>query len=387
MRRLSAFAAAAALMNVAIAAPPQQQLDTTLDTLAKTKQTEAELKQRMAESARELDTIAQRAATLGVRLQASERRVTSEESALEKVNAQVAQKRAEFEARKADYSKTVLSLLRLRSLPPTAVISAGDDTKTLLRTASLLEKTNAAVAQKAARLRGDITSLKKLQTDAKLRDASTRAEKASLRNEQLALERELVARQKLHARLNADHDRAEADVAKLSRESQSLQELLGKLEAKERAQQDKAKLASTQASSKLRSFSAGKGSARAPVAGEILHRFGDSQNANGNYRGMVFKARPGATVVAPYDGVVVFTGPFRDYGNMVLIKHKNGYISLIAGLGKVNVGLNQPAIRGEPIGSMPEDGRAEAYVELRDTSAKPIDPTEWFANVVGNSAS
>ena len=101
---------------------------------------------------------------------------------------------------------------------------------------------------------------------------------------------------------------------------------------------------------------------------------------------MVFKGRANATVVAPFDGEVVFTGPFRDYGNMVLIKHKNGYISLIAGLGKVDTGLNQTASRGEPIGTMPASGNGEAYVELRDADAKPIDPSDWFANVGGKLA-
>lgn len=359
-----------------------QQLNTTLENLSKSKETEAELKQRLADSARELDAIRERAASIGERLQSSERRVTSEESALAKVNAQVVQKREEFEARKADYSKTVLSLLRLRSLPPTAIFSSGDDAQNLLRTASLLEKTNQAVAQKAARLRSDIAQLKKLQTDAKLRDTSTRLEKETLRQEQKALARELGAREKLQTQLNSDHARALGEVAKLSRESESLQELLGKLEANEKAQQKR----DPTPKAKLRNFDGKKGSARAPVSGDVLHRFGEPNASNGSYRGMVFKARSGATVVAPYDGEIVFTGPFRDYGNMVLIKHKNGYISLIAGLGKVSAGLNQPAIRGEPIGTMPDAGPAEAYVELRDTSAKPIDPADWFANVMSKSA-
>lgn len=384
MRALSIFFVSVFCAHAALAQVSAQQLNTTLENLSKSKETEAELKQRLAQSARELDVIRERSAAIGERLQASERRVTSEESALAKVNAQVAQKREEFDARKNDYSKTVLSLLRLRSLPPTAIFSSGDDTQALLQTASVLEKTNQAVAQKAMRLRSDIAQLKKLQGDASLRDASTRAEKATLRSEQQALARELNSRQKLQTQLSVDHERAQEQVAKLSRESASLQELLGKLEANEKAQQ---KLSTaTKASAKLRHFDGKKGSARAPVSGGILHRFGEPNASNGSYRGMVFQARAGAAVVAPYDGEIVFTGPFRDYGNMVLIKHSNGYISLIAGLGRVSAGLNQPALRGEPIGTMPETGSAEAYVELRDASAKPIDPADWFANVVAKSA-
>ena len=379
MRRISLILGMFMLVGNAHAQATQQQLNATLENLAKSKETEEQLKKKLAATEREMQVMRERAAAVGERLQQSERRVTSEEDALEKVNADVAAKRKEFEERKSDYTKTVLSLLRMRAMPTTAIFSSPEDTATLLRTASVLEKTNQAVAAKAGRLRSDVNQLKRLQTSAAARDGATRAEKATLKVEQTNLARELAARQKLQAKLNIDHAAAEANVAELSRASQSLQELIGKLAENEKTQQRDRPSAKTKA--KLRSFDGKKGSLRAPVAGVVIHRFGEHQNANGSYRGMVFKARAGATVVAPYDGEIVFTGPFRDYGNMVLIKHKNGFISLIAGLGKVTASLNQAAILGEPIGSMPESGNGEAYVELRDGDAKPIDPADWFANV------
>ncbi len=385
MRSISAILTLCLLATSAHAAEaPREQLNATLSTLEKTKETEASLKKKIAATEQEMQAMRERATGLAERLQVTERRVSAEEDALEKVNADYAQKRKEFEERKGDYAATVMSLLRMRNLPPTALFSSAEDTKTLLRTASVLEKTNAAVATKAAKLRDDMAQMKKLQAEAKQRDAATKAEKSRLDAEKQALAQQLTARQKLQEKLSADHARAEAKVAELSRASQSLQELIGKLEAEKKAQ-EKAQTAPKQ-TAKLRDFEGKKGSLRSPVAGAILHRFGDKQNENGTYRGMVFKARAGATVVAPYDGEIVFTGPFRDYGNMVLIKHKNGFISLIAGLGKVNASLNQAALRGEPIGTMPDSGNGEAYVELRDTDAKPIDPTDWFANVVGKSA-
>lgn len=368
--------------SIAHAQAPQQKLDSTLENLAKSKENEAAIRRRLAETERELEAMRERAATLAEQLQKTERRVDSEEDALARVNAEYAEKRREFERRKHDYAVTVVTLLRMRNMPTTALFSSSEDTQTMLRTASVLEKTNEAVAAKAARLRTDMTQMKALQTSAKTRDERTKAEKAKLADEQKKLERELNARQKLQARLSADQLRESAKVAELSLASKSLQELIGKLDAN---QKEKAKDKSApKQTAKLRSFDGKKGSARAPVSGDVIHRFGDKQNDNGTYRGMVFKARAGATVVAPFDGEVVFTGPFRDYGNMVLIKHKNGFISLIAGLGKVNASLNQAAIRGEPIGTMPQNGKTEAYVELRDSSAKPIDPADWFANVVAN---
>ena len=380
MRKVAGIACALLLAVSAHASAPQQQLDVTLKDLAQSKETEAQLKKKMDATEKEMAAMRERSASIAERLQVSERRLTTNEETLAKVKDTVATKRKEFEERKSEYTRTVLSLLRLHSLPPTAMFGSGEDGGKMLQTASVLEKTNQAVAEKAKRLRADIAELKRLQADAKARDAATQTEKAALRVEQETLARNLTQRQALQAKLNADHNRAEIKVAELSKTSQSLQDLIGKLNENERTQIKEP----TAPKPKLRSFDGAKGSARAPVAGPVIHRFGDKQNANATYHGLVFMARPSATVVAPYDGEIVFTGPFRDYGNMVLIKHKNGYISLIAGLGKVNATLNQAAIRGEPIGIMPEGGTGETYVELRDSDAKPIDPADWFANVASN---
>ncbi len=381
MRTRSLILAAAFFALSAQAEPaPREQLNTTLKDLARSKETEIELKKRLAAAEREMETMRTRATNLAEALQASEARVTHQEEALAKANAAYAQKRHEFEERKAEYATTVLSMLRMRTLPATSFASSREDNAQLLRTASVLQKTNTAIAAKAARLKADMDDVKQLQGIAKARDASTRSEQAKLKTEREKLARELTERQKVQAKLTADHARAEAKVLALSRSSKSLQELIGKL-----AEEEKSPLA-PKSTAKLRDFGSKKGSLKTPVGGTILHRFGEKQDANGTYRGMVFKTRANATVVAPYDGEIVFTGPFRDYGKMVLIKHKNGFISLIAGLGKISANLNQAAIRGEPIGTMPDAGDLEAYIELRDPSAKPIDPADWFANVVATSA-
>ena len=358
---------------------PREQLNATLESLEKSKASEAALKDKLTSSAKEVEAIRGRATNLAERLQQAETRVSAEEEALEKTSGAYEEKRRAFEARKADYVATVRSLLRLRNIPPTALFSSSEETVTLLRSASVLEKTNEAIATKATRLRADLAEMKKLQSAAKQREASTKAERLRLADAQAALNKELIARKKMQDQLASDHAKAEAKVAELSRQSQSLQELISKLDAEQKAQ---AKAAAAKPAPKLREFAGKKGSLKAPVAGQVLHRFGEKQGENGTYRGMVFKARGGATVVAPYDGEVVFTGPFRDYGNMVLLKHKNGYISLIAGLGSISTSLGQTATRGEPIGAMPATSNGEAYVELRGQDAKPIDPVDWFASVV-----
>lgn len=359
--------------------PQRAQLDETLQNLEASKKNEAALKEKLGKTQAELEAMQERSAGLAERLQISERRVSAQEESLAEVNADLKAKQKDFNARADDYSATVMNLLRMRELPPTAFFTSPEQMRQMMRTAGVMQETNATLIAQTKQLRSDVAQLKKLQAIAKEREARTRSEKASLAVEQENLARSITERQKLAEKLSADHAKSEEKVAELSRQSQSLQELIGKLE--ENARTRATRRGSVPATANIRDFDGRKNGLKAPVAGTLIHRFGEHKNDNETYRGLVFRARPGATVVAPYDGEVVFTGPFRDYGRMVLIKHKNGYISLIAGLGDISTGLNQTVIRGEPIGTMPGDATPDAYVELRDKDAKPIDPGDWFANV------
>ncbi len=357
----------------------REQLTETLQNLEASKKNEAALKAKLGKTQAELEAMQERSAGLAERLQISERRVSAQEASLAEVNADLAAKQKDFAARADDYARTVVNLMRMRELPPTAFFTSPEQMRTMMRTAGALQETNATLVAQTKQLKKDLAQLKALQAAAKEREARTRSEKASLAAEQDNLTRTIADRQKLADKLEEDHAKSTEKVAELSRQSQSLQELIGKLEENSRVRA--AGRGRAPVMDNVREFEGRKNALRAPVAGSLLHRFGEHKNANETYRGLVFHARPGATVVAPYDGEVVFTGPFRDYGRMVLIKHKNGFISLIAGLGDISTGLNQTVIRGEPIGTMPNTSEADAYIELRDKDAKPIDPGDWFANV------
>ena len=53
-------------------------------------------------------------------------------------------------------------------------------------------------------------------------------------------------------------------------------------------------------------------------------------------KGVTLATRAGATVVSPFDGVVAFAGPFRGYGELLIIEHTEGYHTLLAGLGRID---------------------------------------------------
>jgi septal ring factor EnvC (AmiA/AmiB activator) len=86
-------------------------------------------------------------------------------------------------------------------------------------------------------------------------------------------------------------------------------------------------------------------------------------------------ARPGAAVTAPSAGIVRFAGPFRSYREILILEHPGGYLSLIAGMSRVNAAVGAQIGAGEPIGTMDEraDVRPELYYELR-RNGQFVDP-------------
>ncbi len=116
-----------------------------------------------------------------------------------------------------------------------------------------------------------------------------------------------------------------------------------------------------------------------PVIGTLLIRFGDAAPDGSSSHGVIFETQPEAQIVAPHDGQIVFRGPFRGYGEILIMEHRGGYHTLLAGLGRTDVVVGQWLLAGEPVGvtESPTSGKARLYVELR-RNGRPIDPWPWI---------
>jgi septal ring factor EnvC (AmiA/AmiB activator) len=137
----------------------------------------------------------------------------------------------------------------------------------------------------------------------------------------------------------------------------------------------------------IRDFPDRRSSLTVPAAGRIVTRYGERRDRAGGAaraQGIEIATRPGAQVVAPYDGKVVYAGPFRGYGRILIIEHGGRYHSLLAGLERIDAVVGQWLLAGEPVGVMAgADGAASSrnpklYVELRRTG-QPINPLPWLA--------
>ncbi|MBU0859836.1 MAG: peptidoglycan DD-metalloendopeptidase family protein [Alphaproteobacteria bacterium] len=82
--------------------------------------------------------------------------------------------------------------------------------------------------------------------------------------------------------------------------------------------------------------------------------------------------------------MVRFSGPFKNYGNMIIIEHKKDYHSLIAGLTRLDVREGTSVNAGEPVGSLPSSssrgGKPTLYYELRQ-KGRPVNPATTFSGL------
>jgi murein DD-endopeptidase MepM/ murein hydrolase activator NlpD len=121
----------------------------------------------------------------------------------------------------------------------------------------------------------------------------------------------------------------------------------------------------------------------APVAGDIVENFGDPTLA-GPATGQTYRAAPGARVVAPCAGPVLFANRFQSYGLLVILDCGGNYDFVLSGMQRLDVAAGQKMARGQPVGEMPAfDSRNPAaepdlYVELRKNGAA-VDPSQWLS--------
>jgi len=132
------------------------------------------------------------------------------------------------------------------------------------------------------------------------------------------------------------------------------------------------------------SFESRKGSLVRPVPGMILQPFGEEPLAGTRTtapaRGIEISALASWKVRAPAPGTVRFAGPVEGFGNVLVIDHDEGYLSVIGRLGDL---LVKPGDRVPIAGTVALlAGRARerlaVYYELR-LEGKAIDPTPWIA--------
>lgn len=106
------------------------------------------------------------------------------------------------------------------------------------------------------------------------------------------------------------------------------------------------------------------GAYRLPSAGGVAIGMGERSGVGVRARGLTIATAPGAAVVAPALGRVAYAGPFRGYGDIVILDHGHGWTTMLAGLELATVPIGDLVPAGAPLGHMPHS-EPRLTVELR----------------------
>lgn len=120
-----------------------------------------------------------------------------------------------------------------------------------------------------------------------------------------------------------------------------------------------------------------------PVNGDTILKFGENDKDDLQSDGIIIRASAGTPVKAFCNGTVIYAGSDKlpEYGNMVLIKHRNDIVSMYAHLNKISVKKNAKVRVGDIIGTVGKTGediqKPQLYFQIMKGN-EPLDPAKYF---------
>jgi septal ring factor EnvC (AmiA/AmiB activator) len=325
------------------------------------------------------------------RLRDAEEEIALIEARLDQLHANEDGIRQSLRERRSVMAEVLMALQRMGRTPPPAILSRPEDALAAIRGSILAGAVLPDIRVEAEGLAADLAELTELTARIEAEREDLRGRYAALGEEQaridLLVETKQAQREQTEAALTAERNKA-ADLAGRAGSLQSLIQALetevsaaaeAAQEAKEaarntaRADRDEAerRLADTSRIAPAVHFADAKGLLTWPVSGEKLLGFGDPDGFGGESRGLSFGTRPGTPVLAPADGWVVYAGPFRSYGQVLIMNVGDSYHIVLAGMERINVALGQFVLSGEPVAVMGAT-RLASIGDIEQTSAQPI---------------
>jgi murein hydrolase activator len=399
-------AAAAALAQQPGPAPDkaarQQELDAIQAEQKKAADTEALLKGEIAVLGEDRRKLNEALLTTAGRLRLTETHIAATEARLKKLVENESAVRKSLDGRRAVIVEVLAALERIGRRPPPAVLTAPEDALVSVRTAMLLGAVLPEMRGEADALSADLAELARVRAEMKNGREALGRDVAAFSEDQQRMSLLVQERQKKQADAEKALDAQRQRIATLARQADSLKDLIAKLERDSAARpgaekppaapEGKPNFAALKDPGRLApaiAFASAKGALPLPVNGVRIRDFGSPDGLGGTEKGLWIASRAGAQVTAPCDGWVVYAGPFRSYGQLLILNAGGGYHILLAGMERISVDPGQFVLTGEPVAVMgggPQSAAAVAtgssqpvlYVEFRKDGT-PVDPSPWWA--------
>lgn len=278
-----------------------------------------------------------------------------------------------------------------------------------------------------AKLKQTLTNLAELEVNARVKKEELAVNAIEQQKARAAIDEERVARQKMLNRIASDISKGRNEIGRLKRDEDRLSKLVDQItkelirsaarraeqlreqkRAQERAKElERERLAKGSPPGNIRkpdsrvelsspavpvetvadagfvglAFESLRGKLKLPARGELAGRFGTPrENGSLTWKGVFIRAETGQSVRAVADGQVVFADWLRGFGNLLILDHGNGYMSLYGNNESLLKSVGEKTLAGENIASVGSTGGAlesGVYFELRH-EGRPFDPMKWI---------
>jgi len=319
--------------------------------------------------------------------------------------------RGSLAMRRGVLAEVLGALQRMGLNPPPAILVKPEDALSSVRSAILLGAVVPELRSETEILMTDLKELTRVVTSIETERDRLKTAVTEQATEKERLNLLLAAKDRLRTESEAALADETKRAAELAAHAESLKDLIASLDrqaAKKAADEEAARKAAEAAAKQADEpvvaavpeanqliasapFSLLQGQVALPVAGRIKRQYGTADGNGGTMLGDMVATQSGAIVTAPADGSVLYAGPFRSYGQLLILNAGDGYHVVLAGMSRISVAPGQSVLAGEPIGAMGEARVAsttasenatstpELYVEFRK-DGKPVDPAPWWAD-------
>jgi septal ring factor EnvC (AmiA/AmiB activator) len=336
------------------------------------------------------------------RLRGVENKIAATEARIKPLDDNEAAIRKSLDGRRAVIGEVLAALQRIGRRPPPALISSPEDALQAVRTAMVIGGVLPEMRHEVDALANDLTELLNVRKKIAAEREQLKSEVAALYAERTRMSALVEARQAQQAEREKALEAERTRTADLGRQVDNLKDLIGKLEAgldpairdaREAARNDsRPALSAFRDPGRLApavAFVSLRGRVPIPVNGVKLKEFGAPDGIGGQEKGVSIATRAGAQITAPVDGWVVYAGPFRSYGQLLILNVGGGYHVLLAGMDRISVDLGQFVLTGEPVAVMGNSSQIASilatgstqpvlYIEFRKDGV-PVDPGPWWA--------
>ena len=321
----------------------------------------ASAKEKSEQLAAEAAGLRKKLIATAARIEELERQQVDTDARIVQLTAEDSRLSAGFANDRVAVTKLLGVLERLQHDFPPALAMRPDDALAAARGSMLIGASLPPVYAQAARLSQRIDALKRTRRALEQQQAEATDTAARLDTARRDLDQLLGEKEKEAAGAAETYGNLKTRLEQVAREAADFQALLARVKAlrQQGAGQEPA-VVTVMAENSGSLGGLGRNSLLEPVVGAAV---GSSDASN---PGISYATQPGAQVIAPADGKVLYAGPYHKNGQVLILEITTGYDAVLAGMGRVTVKPNDQLLAGEPVGNMPPDAADDRlYFELR----------------------